>query len=334
MVFIVTTIADDLEQDNEFHVRTCDMVYDHYKNIIPVKKWNLCTDGCGAQYKCAENFAFIVSRGKERYNGVELRHHFAATAHFKGVHDGIGGIVKKYTDGKVKMELWAPNSARAWVQLLQEHYSMVNEAMTDLKYEKTWTPNRIKEFQVHYLQREVDADEAAKAKHSVHFTTVPDTHELHEFSAIPLACLHPETGCFRRAHAAMHPALDAENLRKKSEGQTYKINHYVMVRPSSCACSNCRAYAFADCYQAKKFTPFIKAARLVHFSEVRHGNVEFKDVETLKRQSNDEMKNWLSLQGVKFTGKPNKAALHALIDATWIKIHPIEAPSESNTVVS
>lgn len=50
------------------------------------------TDGCAKQYKGKRNFRFLSNSVREL--GFIVEHHFAATSHFKGCHDGIGGVVK------------------------------------------------------------------------------------------------------------------------------------------------------------------------------------------------------------------------------------------------
>ena len=53
---------------------------------------HMFTNGCGKQYKGRRNFRFLVD--SVRQIGVFVDHHFAATSHFKGCHDGLGGFAK------------------------------------------------------------------------------------------------------------------------------------------------------------------------------------------------------------------------------------------------
>ena len=50
------------------------------------------TDGCGKQYKGKRSFEAVAR--SLRALGVVIDHNFAATSHFKGAHDGIGGLAK------------------------------------------------------------------------------------------------------------------------------------------------------------------------------------------------------------------------------------------------
>ena len=49
------------------------------------------SDGCRAQYKNRKEFGHVA----EGVLGLIISHHFAQTAHFKGLHDGIGAVVKQ-----------------------------------------------------------------------------------------------------------------------------------------------------------------------------------------------------------------------------------------------
>ena len=48
------------------------------------------TYGCAKQYKGKRSFRFLAD--SVRQIGFFIDHHFAATCHFKGCHDGIGGV--------------------------------------------------------------------------------------------------------------------------------------------------------------------------------------------------------------------------------------------------
>ena len=54
---------------------------------------HMFTDGCGKQYKGRWNFRFLAD--SVRQIGFFVDHHFAATSHFKGCYDGLGGFAKK-----------------------------------------------------------------------------------------------------------------------------------------------------------------------------------------------------------------------------------------------
>ena len=53
---------------------------------------HMFTDDCAKQYKGRRNFRFLSNSVREL--GFVVEHHFAATFHFKGCPDGIGGVAK------------------------------------------------------------------------------------------------------------------------------------------------------------------------------------------------------------------------------------------------
>ena len=53
------------------------------------------TDRCAKQYKGKRKFRFLAD--SVRQFGFFIDHHFAATSHFKGCHDGIGGVANNAT---------------------------------------------------------------------------------------------------------------------------------------------------------------------------------------------------------------------------------------------
>ena len=48
-------------------------------------------DGCGEMYKGRRNFRFLADNVRQIDFFVD--HHFAATSHFKGCHNGLGGFL-------------------------------------------------------------------------------------------------------------------------------------------------------------------------------------------------------------------------------------------------
>ena len=53
---------------------------------------HMLIDVCGKQNKGRRYFCFLVN--SVRQIGFFIDHHFLATSHFKGCHDGIGGVAK------------------------------------------------------------------------------------------------------------------------------------------------------------------------------------------------------------------------------------------------
>ena len=63
--------------------------------LLPnLKKIFYFSDGLAAQYKNWKNFANLCNH-HNNFQGIEAEWHFYATAHGKGVCDGVGGTVKR-----------------------------------------------------------------------------------------------------------------------------------------------------------------------------------------------------------------------------------------------
>ncbi|CAB1115972.1 unnamed protein product [Ectocarpus sp. CCAP 1310/34] len=96
--------SEDMAHDCDFHLHGLARMADHYlrgdgseataaareKGRTP--RIHMLTDGCGKQYKGRRNSRFLAD--SVRQIGFFINHHFAATSHFKGCHDGIGGVAK------------------------------------------------------------------------------------------------------------------------------------------------------------------------------------------------------------------------------------------------
>ena len=96
--------SEDMKHDWDFHLHGLARMADYYlhgkgseatavaRNDGHTPRIHMFTDGCGKQYKGRRNFRFLAD--SVRQIGFFIDHHFAATSHFKGCHDGIGGVAK------------------------------------------------------------------------------------------------------------------------------------------------------------------------------------------------------------------------------------------------
>lgn len=73
------------------------------KNHLPLlTKVKFFSDGCAQQFKNAYTLSSLNFSSED--NGVTAEHHFMATSHGKGAHDGIGGIFKRLMRERVLSE--------------------------------------------------------------------------------------------------------------------------------------------------------------------------------------------------------------------------------------
>lgn len=88
------------------------------RGIFPnLKKLYYFSDGSAAQYKNCKNFVNLCYH-KEDFDGIEAEWHFYATAHGKGVCDGVGGTVKRLA-AKASLQSPTDNQILTPFQLFQ-----------------------------------------------------------------------------------------------------------------------------------------------------------------------------------------------------------------------
>lgn len=134
---------------------------------------NLRTDGCPAQYKGKRNFRFIADARQQI--GVTLIHNFAATSHFKGCHDGIGGVAKNMMRRAEKFGRRIPDCA-AVVDFLREKWPPGGTEVED--YFRSWSTYKIREVHiVHVRQGEV----SRSATMSESLRGLKDTRKTYQF---------------------------------------------------------------------------------------------------------------------------------------------------------
>lgn len=113
-------ISDVLEHDSKF-VRSMQLkIVPIIQALVPnVKKIHFWSDGAGSQYKNKFNF-YYLSQYKEKFN-IHVEWNFFATAHGKGVVDGIGAIIKRFLRNAI-IKGQVINNAKEAYQVLLKYY--------------------------------------------------------------------------------------------------------------------------------------------------------------------------------------------------------------------
>ena len=103
-VRLATKLIDSRHRNRDYYLRGVARIADYYlrgdgseatavaRNEGRTPWIHMFTDGCGKQYKGRRNFRFLADSVPQI--GFFVDHHFAATSHFKGCHDGLGGFAK------------------------------------------------------------------------------------------------------------------------------------------------------------------------------------------------------------------------------------------------
>ena len=96
--------SEAMAHDSDIHVHGLARMADCYllgegseatataRNEGRTPRIHMFMDGCGRQYNGRRNFSFLAD--SMRQIGFFIDHHFAATSHFKGFHERIGGLAK------------------------------------------------------------------------------------------------------------------------------------------------------------------------------------------------------------------------------------------------
>eukprot|EP00903_Cladosiphon_okamuranus_P012902 g12046.t1 len=89
-----------------------------------VPRMLMFTGGRAKQYKGRRNFRLLSYSVREL--GFVVEHHFAATSHFKGCHDGIGGVVKNAP--KKSEQLRKPTTgAKVVVEFVENYFADISK---------------------------------------------------------------------------------------------------------------------------------------------------------------------------------------------------------------
>ncbi|CAB1109151.1 unnamed protein product [Ectocarpus sp. CCAP 1310/34] len=116
---------------------------------------HMFTAGCGKQYKGRRNFRFLAD--SVRQIGFFMDHHFAATSHFKGCHDGIGGVAKNAMKRRERFgkRIMGADGVVSFLRSFfrEEAGSEGEENMR--RYFAKWSPYRMRRVHVEFIGKKV-----------------------------------------------------------------------------------------------------------------------------------------------------------------------------------
>lgn len=154
-------VSEDITHDSDFHLHGLVKTADHClrgcrseataaaRENGQTPRMHLFTNGCGRQYKGRRNCRFLAD--SLRHIRFFIDHHFAATSHFKGCHDDIGGVAKNAMRNR-------HNGARIMGEdgvvsflggFFREKEGDGEEGMR--KYFARWSPHRIRKVHVELI---------------------------------------------------------------------------------------------------------------------------------------------------------------------------------------
>ena len=149
--------------DCDFHLHGLARIADYYlrgygseataaaRNEGRTPRIHMFTDGCGKQHKGKRNSRFLADSVRQIDFFVD--HHFEATSHFKGCHDGLGGFAK---NAKRRRERFSHRimGADGVVSVLKSffHERVGGEGEEGMrKYFATWSPYRMRKVLVELI---------------------------------------------------------------------------------------------------------------------------------------------------------------------------------------
>lgn len=263
-------LSEDKNHDFDFHIYAMDIIIKYYTEGagraatagVSVPTIIMWTDGCGKQYKGKRNF-YAVGRSLHRLGAI-LTHNFAVTSHFKGAHDGIGGLLKTLMrDAERKERLRIHNTEAAHEFLSAYAESKAEQAGG---YLGKWSPYKIADFKMMLL----GAKEIPRPP--INLTGISGSSKLYQFmgleeqEGVPGVCVGVQAG-EREIEAG---AVDGERqlvpnseFRAADVWHTYppankvKETYTCRVRQASCYCSKCRVGAYAECRVASTYPDLV-----------------------------------------------------------------------------
>ncbi|CAB1101276.1 unnamed protein product [Ectocarpus sp. CCAP 1310/34] len=142
--------SEDPAHDFDFHRHALTQIADYYldgpgsdataaaREAQRIPRMHMFTDGCAKQYNGRRNFLFLAD--SVRQLGCIVEHHFSATSHLKGCHDGIGGVAKNAMRMSEKRgDLIA--GAAGVVKFLKEYFEHIGAGNKELADNfATWSP--------------------------------------------------------------------------------------------------------------------------------------------------------------------------------------------------
>ncbi|CAB1097138.1 unnamed protein product [Ectocarpus sp. CCAP 1310/34] len=264
-------VSSDPNHDFDFHIYAMDIILRYYITGdgraatagTPVPTVHIFTDGCAKQYKGKRNF-YAVAKSLHRLGNV-LIHNFAVTSHFKGAHDGIGGLLKALLR-EVEKRGQRIHNTQAAADFLQVYPEAKEDGGGHFS---SWSPYRTKRFHIKLLgYREI-------TRPFVDLTGISGSSKQHQFMGaevqeeessgvgveVQLENDVPLVGGEKEvvANPQRWQADESTVLTLLAVTKRYKLR----VRQASCHRSKCSVGAYNDCVPAKKYAGMVGMVKAV-----------------------------------------------------------------------
>lgn len=261
------------------------MLYIEALANVRTPRIHMFTDGCGKQYKGRQNFRFLAN--SVRHIGFFVDHHFAATSHFKGCHDGIGSVAK---NAMRRRERYGHRimGADGVVNFLKGFFREMGGEGEDgmRKYFARWSPYRIRKVHVELIGKDeiyrpgsvLEGIEGTRDMYHFAGTNAPKNDVETAIDLDVVLVLKRERG------EALSPA-EEERLTQLGEVKVVKVTgrwdgvqaegavagnekvtakkvkrrHAVRTRSAACFCSSCQVLNYEECHVHKTYPLLVPA---------------------------------------------------------------------------
>lgn len=281
-------VSSDPNHDFDFHIYALDIILQHYITGegraatagTRVPTVHMFTDGCAKQYKGKRNFMAVAQ--SLRRLGVILIHNFAVTSHFKGAHDGVGGLLKTLMREAEKRGQRIHDTTAVYKFL--SSYAKQKEGGMGGHF-ATWSPYRIAGLHI----RQLGFKEIPRPP--VVLTGVSGSSDLYQFMGMKDQ-QDETTGVSVGVQAVCSKVLADGKLVSVDNSlpvgddrelvafagnwvvdrcfpRILKISrkYKLRVRQTSCYCSECRVGAYERCIPAKKYLAVVGMVKIVSGKE-------------------------------------------------------------------
>ncbi|CAN0020459.1 unnamed protein product, partial [Pylaiella littoralis] len=264
-------LSADPNHDFDFHHAAMDVIFEYYITGagsaatagIAAPRVHMFTDGCGKQYKGKRNFR-AVAQSLYRL-GIRLFNNFAVTSHFKGAHDGIGGLIKNLIRNAERYGERILDCDAAHQFLVD--YPKVKEEKSEGHF-ATRSPYRITSFQV----RKFGPEEVPRPQ--VDLTGISGSSKLYQLMGaeeqdsvqgvgglVQATSVEVQTGDFGVVEAEDKMLTPKEWVTGSSVvwklAQKFQREWKLRVRRGSGYCSTCRVGRFDECMVAKVYPDLV-----------------------------------------------------------------------------
>ncbi|CAN0331135.1 unnamed protein product [Pylaiella littoralis] len=267
-------VSSDPNHDFDFHIYALDIILQHYMTGegraatagTPVPTVHMFTDGCAKQYKGKRNFMAVAQ--SLRRLGVILLHNSAVTSHFKGAHDGIGGLLKTLMREAEKRNHRIHDTSA--VHKFLSEYAKGKEGDVGGHF-ASWSPYKIAGLHIKQLSfKEIPRPD-------VELTVVSGSSKLYQFMRVAEEEQESRGVCVGVQTAASTAVVNGEEVTVNNSvavGEEKELvanphnwvvgrifaprlrvsrKYNLRLRQTSCYCSKCRVGAYEDCIPAKKY---------------------------------------------------------------------------------